>query len=451
MNLNIEDDFVLIENENENELVNKLENELENVDNDVFMSENDELILGNNNIYPVDKLLDIRILNGKTQYLVKWEGNYDNTWEPEENINPSLIRSFMIDQQVINHNNQINKNTQNNKNNMYAHLYLRVSDRDKTNLLFRRHNNFLQQQKPQNTQNPVDNTHNLQGNFQNMSYQAYFAEFPEGNFSLDSQKDILMKYCIEKNMKIKSIEFDDGVSARNPLKLKGLRNIINNISKNEILLILDLSRFSRNTKYGIELLNELEGKGAKIYSVLDGMNYDTPSAKHCVRTTLSCAQMESDVKSIKIKNSLNNILSKGGYLGGIPKFGYKVIRDGVLRKLIKNDDEYHILNMIGEYLYQFENNRFKYRIISDKLNENNITMRGKKFTNKIITRLVKTHSIKPIETHIKVNNNDTHLKRQIIFNKNRKNLNQDNISNHTYIEYHMEKLNIGPNDNIIEI
>ena len=327
--------------------------------------------LGQKNVYSVDNLFDVRVLNGVKQYLVKWDGYDEMTWEPEDNINSDLIRNFLLNQQIKKHNETLSQN-QNQGQSQYAHIYLRVSDSSKTKKIF----------------NHTQLT-NQNSNYGSGSYQSYFSGFPEGNLSLDSQKEMLMKYCVDKKLMIKSIEMDDGVSARDPLKLKGLNKIIDNILNDEVLLILDFSRFSRNTQAGLDLLNKLDSKGARIYSVLDGMNYDTPSARHCVRTTLSCAQMESDLKSIKLKATFENIRNKGGFLGKEAPYGYKVVCNNGLRKLEPNTYEQKILKEIKELAVSYSNNRFRDRVIADKLNNKNIKMRGKLFNKQIIRSILK--------------------------------------------------------------
>lgn len=369
--------------------------------------------------YSVDKLLDKRVNSkDKTEYLVKWVGDYDPTWEPEDFINSILIRQFLFKKEIDSHNVQVKQSVPNtitiiNEVSIapilpVAHIYLRVSDPSKTSSLFSQ----SKQQLPttgttgsgsgttgSNTLGTVNGTQQVQQTSYN-SYQAYFGDFPSGNFSLETQKDILLKYCKDNKFLVGSIEMDDGVSARDPTKLKGLQEVIKNIKKDETLLFLDLSRFSRNTTIGIQILDDLHKRGVKIYSVLDGMNYNTPAAQHCVRTTLSTTQLESDIKSAKLKASFQNIKRNGGYVGSKAPYGFKVIRDGQLRKLVENSNEQKVLNIIKECKNKINTNintnititkSQSNSKIAKGLNAKGLRLRGKLFTSTNISNLVNKH------------------------------------------------------------
>ncbi len=368
----------------------------------------DTPMLGDQDCYEVEKLTNFRInQQGVKEYLVQWsDDSIPPNWEPEENINPTVIRQFHIQNDINQHNTQIGQT-----NSGSAHIYLRVSDPSKTSKLFKQSN---------------DTTPTLpqQGNQQFTSYQAYFAAFPAGNFSIESQKEILMKYCVERKFLISSIEIDDGISARNPKKLPGLQTIITNIKSGETLLILDLSRFSRNTLGGLQILDDLHKRNVHIYSVLDGMNYDTPASRHCVRTTISCAELESDIKSAKLKASIQNIKNMGGYIGSRAPFGFKIIREGTLRKLSENIKEQKIIQMIfavnNSLVQKGSKNRFN--MISTHLNQNGFSLRGKKFTKQSVQNLIQTRTEKTTEqTSGKSYLIKSHEKRQQIFESNRRN------------------------------
>lgn len=44
--------------------------------------------------FPFERLLKVRKISGKTQFLVKWKDGSPNTWEPEENISDAVLREY---------------------------------------------------------------------------------------------------------------------------------------------------------------------------------------------------------------------------------------------------------------------------------------------------------------------------------------------------------------------
>jgi len=329
-------------------------------------------ILGESDCYLVKKLLDYRLnKKGKKEYKVEWDDtDFHPNWEPEENINPSLIRTFHINREMEIHNLSVNQPKGK------AHIYLRVSDSSKTNSLFKQ-SQMTQMTKPQQQEKQTQ--------------QSYFGDFPAGNFSLDSQKETLIKYCVDNKLQISSIEMDDGISARNLSKLVGLQKIVENIQPTEVLLVLDLSRFARHTLGGLQILESLSKRNIRIYSVMDGMNYDTPASRHCVRTTISCAELESDIKSAKVKASIQNIKNMGGFVGSRAPFGYKIIRDGALRKLVKHINEQKILQIISDIIDTHKSFIYINTVIADELNDSGFNMRGKLFTSKNVQYIIKKY------------------------------------------------------------
>jgi hypothetical protein len=45
-------------------------------------------------VYEVEDILDRRLAGRQEQYLIKWKGYEENTWEPTRNISPQLLEAF---------------------------------------------------------------------------------------------------------------------------------------------------------------------------------------------------------------------------------------------------------------------------------------------------------------------------------------------------------------------
>lgn len=81
--------------------------------------------------YTVEKILNKRIINGKTQYFVKWEGysEADNTWEPLVNLESVMYLVTEFDKAYSKKSAKIEEVYQDQDNTlcMYTYNYLLCS------------------------------------------------------------------------------------------------------------------------------------------------------------------------------------------------------------------------------------------------------------------------------------------------------------------------------------
>ncbi len=116
----------------------------------------------------------------------------------------------------------------------------------------------------------------------------------------------------------------------------------------------------------------LEEKNINLVSIVDTIDLSTASGRHQFRERMSCAELESDLISERVKRNISYRKSLGGHIGRYPSFGYKLIeRDGIK---IKIEDEYEqkviqfIVKNYKKHLNYFEysNNLYKLLKIFDK-------------------------------------------------------------------------------------
>lgn len=300
--------------------------------------------LKDKNVKKVECIMGEKTSKGKKHYLVKWvnPNKTETTWEPIENVSRYTLQLYQLSKEANEHNKHINTPQHS------AHLYLRTST-------------------------PRVN---------------------DGQVSIDVQKQDLKEYCRKNNIHIKSIRMDEGTSARNMKNLEGLDLILENIQPNEILMVWDISRFSRNSLQALHLLESLSLKNVHTYFLRENVAYDGAMAKHYVRQSLSTAQLHSDTISEKVKAAHQYKKSKGNYIG-TAKYGYTAKKIGGIRKLVKHNKEQNNIKMIKAVCKQFPNYKMgylrprDYRAIADILNKKGLRFRGRPFNQSNVSLIAR--------------------------------------------------------------
>jgi DNA invertase Pin-like site-specific DNA recombinase len=81
--------------------------------------------------------------------------------------------------------------------------------------------------------------------------------------------------------------------------------IIDEMKEGDILIVHSVCRFSRNMLGGLQILDKLEKKKIKIYSVVDHVGYDSNNIydRFRFRQIMNCAELETDKISQRIKRA----------------------------------------------------------------------------------------------------------------------------------------------------
>jgi site-specific DNA recombinase len=177
--------------------------------------------------------------------------------------------------------------------------------------------------------------------------------------SLETQLDILRKYCDLNNFD-KVIEISDaGLSGKNT-KRPGFEKVMDLVRKKKInaIVVYSLSRFGRNTVDIIQSIDVINKNGISFHSYTEKLDTTSASGKFFLTLLSALSQMERDVISERTKAALSYKKSIGECIGQIP-FG-KNLKD---RKLIINRRESFILKTIKEW----RDKGYSYNEIVDKL------------------------------------------------------------------------------------
>jgi DNA invertase Pin-like site-specific DNA recombinase len=183
-------------------------------------------------------------------------------------------------------------------------------------------------------------------------------------------------FCNKYNVTIPDEKITKVVKSSRFFKNKHhLTYLLNEMKQGDILMVANLSRFSRNLKKGLDMLEKFHDKGIIVYSVDENIYYNSIN-KHLFAEYLLDAEKESNKCSFRTKKSVQIRKSCGTYISN-PKFGYMTYIDEIdnTRKIIKNHDEQNIIKTIIKF-----RKKYSYVEIANHLNENKLLNKNKLWT-----------------------------------------------------------------------
>src|SRR6516165_4199142 len=137
-----------------------------------------------------------------------------------------------------------------------------------------------------------------------------------------------------------------GVSGSTPLadRPEGKR-VLATVGKNDIIVVAKLDRAFRSAADALTVLEELKDQGVGLHMIDLGGDVIGNGVSRMVFTILAAvAEGERDRLRERIRDAKRYLASQGVFSGGSRPFGYEVVLDGEVRRLVPNAAEQVVID-----------------------------------------------------------------------------------------------------------
>jgi len=157
--------------------------------------------------------------------------------------------------------------------------------------------------------------------------------------TIQHQQDEINRYCSLNNLEIdKTIEIE--ISSRKDTRARKIDELLEQLNKDDILIITELSRLGRNTGEVINMIDTIIKIGVEVRILKQNLilNQNDPMNKMMITILSMFAEFERDIISQRTKEALKGLKNKGIALGK-PK--------NTIQKSIFDKDKERIIELLG--------------------------------------------------------------------------------------------------------
>ena len=202
--------------------------------------------------------------------------------------------------------------------------------------------------------------------------------------SIETQLDMVRKYCDLNNIVLDDIIIDEGKSGKNQNR-DGITKVMDLIKSNKVenLIVLSLSRFGRSFVENYKSVELIKKHKTNFISLKENLNLNDSMGMFIFNIFSSIYELEISNLSERTSDTLQSKKNNGKVYSGSIMYGFD--RDG--DRLIENPYEQKVLRKI----YSLKDKGYSYQKISDFLNRNNHpTKHNKKWNRNGVFHLLKT-------------------------------------------------------------
>jgi site-specific DNA recombinase len=192
-------------------------------------------------------------------------------------------------------------------------------------------------------------------------------------YSLEGQREQLLKYADKMGLKVVEAYCDAGYSGKD-FNRPDFQRMMRDLTKGEFQVILSwqVDRISRNNKDVLTLIeNELKPRHCKLLICQGEIDSSTPNGFMIISLLGTIAQHERSSIISRVKLGMEKRAANGEWNGGLI-FGYD--NDKINKKLVVNNEESNVVKII----FQMRTEGMGYKAIAQRLNERGIKTKTKK-------------------------------------------------------------------------
>ena len=170
-------------------------------------------------------------------------------------------------------------------------------------------------------------------------------------YSLDAQRDKLIKYAEYQELDIAHEYSDQGKSGKSvegrPEFMQMLEDIKSEKDQVSYVLVFKLSRFGRNAADVLSSLQLMQVYGVNLVCVEDGIDSSKDAGKLMISVLSAVAEIERENIQIQTMEGRKQKAREGKWNGGLPPYGYKLV-NGLL--MIEEEEAEIIRIIFDKYL-----------------------------------------------------------------------------------------------------
>ena len=172
-------------------------------------------------------------------------------------------------------------------------------------------------------------------------------------YSLDAQRDRLLKAAEYEGMTVAAEFSDEGKSGKNTTGRPEFTEMMNRIQhgnpdKIDYVLVFKLSRFGRNTADVMNSLQLMVDNGVNLLAVEDKIDSSGPAGKLMIAVLAAVAEIERENIRTQVKAGMLQKAREGGWNGGQAPLGYRIVKDadGKNGHLAIDEEEAKLIRLI---------------------------------------------------------------------------------------------------------